>query len=388
MELIIVNNPTTEKAFIQLPVRLYKNDPNWIRPLDQDIQAVFDPQKNPTFQYGECIRWVLQDQGRVVGRVAAFFDRRITEKDNLQPTGGMGFFECEQNKTYAFALMDACRDWLQAKGMEAMDGPVNFGDRSRWWGLLVEGFAEPNYCSNYNPPYYQQFFEEYGFQNYFEQYTYHVVIRETQLSDIFYEKAQRLLKNGSYSFKHISKQNLAQHFSDFREVYNKSWDKHAGVAEMSEEEMTQVMNQLKPVIDERLVWFAYYQNQPIAFMVMIPELNQLFKYVNGKLDAWGIVKFLFHRWRGSCKKVLGMVIGVLPRFHGRGVESAMIAEFSHLAYDKKFPYREMEFNWVGDFLPAMSHVYESIGCTVSKKQITYRKLFDPTKPFQRHPVIK
>ncbi len=98
MELIIVNNPTTEKAFIQLPVRLYKNDPNWIRPLDQDIQAVFDPQKNPNFQYGECIRWVLQDQGRVVGRVAAFFDRRITEKDNLQPTGGMGFFECVDNQ--------------------------------------------------------------------------------------------------------------------------------------------------------------------------------------------------------------------------------------------------------------------------------------------------
>ncbi len=377
------------KEFLHLPLKIYQNDPNWIRPLDKDIEVVFDPSKNPCFEHGECIRWILQNkQGATIGRLAAFYDQRTMHKDNDQPTGGIGFFECIDDQEAAFFLFDQAKKWLESKGMEAMDGPVNFGDRSRWWGLLVDGFHEPNYCVPYHPAYYQKFFEDYGFKDYFQQYTYRRLIDGPKLGETFYAKAERLLKKKDYTFKHIEKKNLNQYVEDFRTVYNASWVKHAGVAEMSSEEAHAVLHELKPVLDERIIWFAYYNEQPIAFMVMIPELNQLFKHVNGKLNLMGKLKFLYHKWRGHCRKILGLVIGVLPRFQGRGVESALVAQFSYVAYSETFPYDELEFNWVGDFNPAMMHVYSSLEAEIYKTHITYRKLFDPEQAFKRHPVLK
>lgn len=391
MKLIVVEDKdlSARKDFLHLPLKIYKKDPNWIRPLDKDIESVFDRQINPCFQFGDCIRWILHnEQGECIGRVAAFYDSRKANAGNEQPTGGMGFFECINDQKAAFMLFDASKNWLQSKGMEAMDGPVNFGDRSRWWGLLVDGFDPPNYCVPFNPGYYKALFEAYGFKDYFQQYTYRRYVDGPHLGQKFYEKAERLLKNKSYAFKHIEIKNLNKYAEDFRTIYNASWVKHEGVSEMSSEEVKELLHKLKPVLDERLIWFVYYNEQPIAFMVMIPELNQFFKYVNGKLDVLGKLKFIYHKWRGSCKKILGLVIGVLPRFQGRGLESAMIAEFSPVAYAQNFPYKELEFNWVGDFLPAMMHVYESLEAVIVKTHITYRKLFDENREFKRHPVIK
>lgn len=391
MKLIEVtpNNKAAEKAFLELPLKIYKDDPGWIRPLDKDVKAVFDPQENPCFKHGKLIRWILQDaKGETIGRVAAFYDERTANNGNEQPTGGMGFFDCINNQEAAFKLFDACKEWNEAQGMEAMDGPINFGDRGRWWGLLVDGFKAPNYCTNYNPPYYQAFFEAYGFKDYFQQYTYHNRIDGPHLADKFYQKAERIKRNKSYKIKHIEIKNIVSYAEDFRKIYNASWVKHAGVAEMSAEETKALLKQLSPVLDERLIWFAYYNDTPIAFIVMLPELNQLFKHVNGKMNLIGKLKFMYHKWRGTSRKILGLVVGVLPRFHGRGLESAMIAEFSKVAYDKNFPYEELEFNWIGDFHPTMMHVYEELQSTISKTHITYRKLFDETKEFKRHPVIK
>jgi hypothetical protein len=391
MKLIQVQDQdkSAQKEFLHLPLKIYKNDPNWIRPLDSDIESVFSRISNPSFQFGDCIRWILQDEkGETIGRVAAFYDSRTSLAGNEQATGGMGFFECINDSKAAFILMDACKDWLKSKGMEAMDGPVNFGDRSRWWGLLVDGFDPPNYCVPYNPKYYKTFFESYGFQDYFQQYTYRRFVDGPLLGEKFYEKYERIKKNPSYKFEHIQKKNLSKYAEDFRTIYNASWVKHEGVSEMTPEETQSLLKKLKPVIDEKIIWFTYYNDQPIAFMVMIPELNQLFKHVSGKMNWWGKLKFIYHLWNKSCNKILGLVIGVMPRFHGRGLESAMIAEFSKVAYSKHFQYKELEFNWVGDFLPAMMHVYESLEASIAKTHITYRKLFDETKEFKRHPVIK
>ena len=162
------------KAFLMLPVRLYKDVKEWIRPLDQSIENVFDPQKNAAFRDGVCIRWILKNERKqVIGRVAAFIDYG-SANHNEQPTGGLGFFECENDQLAANMLFDACKNWLMSKGMQAMDGPINFGERNSWWGLLVEVYdIEPTFEMYYHFPYYRQLFEAYGFQNYINQYTYH-----------------------------------------------------------------------------------------------------------------------------------------------------------------------------------------------------------------------
>jgi len=135
------------RQFLDLPRRLYKGDPNWVCPPDVEIEKRFDPASNDLLAHGEAIRWLLRDErGTVVGRLAAFYNPQSAATYE-QPTGGCGFFECVDDKAASRVLFDAARDWLRSKGMEAMDGPINFGDRSDFWGVLVEGFTAPLYLN-------------------------------------------------------------------------------------------------------------------------------------------------------------------------------------------------------------------------------------------------
>ena len=398
MQLIEVKTPKHRREFLEFPARLYKSDPHWIRPMDQDIEKVFDPKRNTFFGHGECTRWLLQnEQSQTIGRVAAFINHEATIKawtlpDGTTqydpPTGGMGFFECINDRQAAFLLFDTCKNWLQARGMEAMDGPINFGERDQWWGLLTDGFLPPNYGMFYHFPYYKDFFESYGFGEYFKQYTYYRTVM-APLHPVVFARAERIRSNPDYTFGHIKKNNLAKYTEDFRIIYNKAWDKiKTNTPDMTREQSQNLMKQLKPVIDEKLIWFAYYKGDPVAFFVMLPELNQVFRYLNGKLDFIGKLKFLWHQWRGTCRKMFGVVFGVVPEHQGKAVEAAIVMAARDLIQDHYHRYDDLEMNWIGDFNPPMMKLIELMGGKIIKTHITYRKLFDDNKPFERHPILK
>ncbi|MER2999425.1 hypothetical protein [Pontibacter populi] len=388
MQLIEVNTPALENAFLQVQIDLYKKDKNYIRPLDKDVLGVFDPKKNRLLRDGEAIRWVLKDdKGKLIGRVAAFINPK-TSKAGDQPTGGMGFFDCIDDQEAANMLLDACKNWLQERGMEAMDGPINLGDRDKWWGLLIDGFTPPNYGMHYNYPYYQRLLENYGFGLYFNQYTYHRMVNDP-IPEKYREKAKQIIANPAYRFEHMDIKNLPKYTEDFRTVYNKGWAKHEGVKPMTETQAATVMRTLKPVIDEKIMWFAYYENEPVGFFIAIPELNSLFRYVNGKMDLWGKLKFIFHKWRGACKTMYGIVFGITPEHQGKGVESAMVVEAGKLIQgNSSIPYVDLQMNWIGDFNPKMMNLVENLGSRIYKTHGTFRYLFDRTKEFKRMPIIK
>jgi hypothetical protein len=389
MKLIEVSSPAHIREFHRLPVRLYQNEPHWIRPLDKDIEAVFDPQANKTFRHGECIRWILQDaQGQTIGRIAAFVDQKRAKKGNKQPTGGVGFFDCIDSQEAANRLFDAGKEWLQARGMEAMDGPINFGERDRWWGLLVEGFQlPPNYCMPYNFPYYRTLFENYGFQLYFKQFTYGRPIMDPVVERVR-EKAALIAQDPNYRFMHLRKSQIEKFTQDFRTIYNQAWAKHGGVPEMSSLQATNIMKQLKPVMDEKVMWFGYHQDRPIAFFIMIPELNQSFQHLNGQFNLLRKLQFLwYHRFRKQNRKVLGLVFGVVPEFQGKGVDGGLVAAVRHMVQEEYRRYDYLEMNWIGDFNPKMMVVANQVGGTIVKTHYTYRYLFDRTLPFERMPII-
>ena len=398
MQLLEVGaNPAHQREFLQLPVRLYKHDACWIRPLDTDIADVFDPRKNQIFQNGVCIRWLLKtDSDETIGRVAAFVNRKTATVGNDQPTGGMGFFECIDDQSAAFRLFDACRDWLKQQGMEAMDGPINFGDRDRWWGLLVDGFdKEPSYGMPYTKPYYIPFFEQYGFRDYFQQHTFYMPIFESGVRSTVHpsvmERAMRILNNPDYEFRHIEKSNLEKYAEDFRVIYNAAWANNLNTGEMTPDRAQAIMKRMKPIIDEDLMWFGYHgpEKQPVAFFISLPELNQYFKHVNGKLNLLGKLKFLYHKLRRTNDQAFGVIFGVIPTFQGRGIESAIGIKFPQSTWHKKnFQYKHLELNWVGDFNPKMMRYTKIfLGATPLKRFITYRCLFDQTQEFKRHPLI-
>ncbi|GJM28514.1 MAG: hypothetical protein DHS20C17_11490 [Cyclobacteriaceae bacterium] len=387
MQLLAVNTPHTQKEFLELPIRLYKDDKYWIRPLDKDIENVFDPKTNKTFRKGSLERWIVVDgKGETVGRVAAFVNEKSKNKGNDQPTGGMGFFESINDQQVAFTLFDACKHWLEQKGLEAMDGPINFGDRDKWWGLLVDGFEiEPNYLQHYNFPYYQDLFEAYGFKTYFKQFTYGRKTRDP-LSPKLAAKAEKLNRDKAYSFRYMRLKELEKYTEDFRIIYNQAWGGH-GVPDMTRAQARSIIRQLKPIIDEKIVWFGYYNQDPIAFFIMLPEVNQIFKYLNGKLDLLGKLKFVWHKWRKTCNKMFGLVFGIVPAHQGKGVEGSLIMAARQMVQDDYHRYEDFEMNWIGDFNPKMLRVADQVGGHIAKTHITYRKLFDETKEFKRHPFI-
>lgn len=389
MNIVEVNNKSTVQEFISLPVRLYKKETKWIRPLDKDIESVFDPKKNKAFRNGECIRWILKnDKGETIGRIAAFVNKKTVNKDNDQPTGGLGFFECINDQTAANLLFDTGKSWLEKEGMEAMDGPINFGERDKWWGCLADGYEiEPNYNCNYNFPYYNNLFESYGFQTYFKQFTFGRKVRDP-FSEKLMQKGEKIMsdKDSGYSFEHLKLKNLDKYTEDFRVVYNKAWARHKGVSKMTSLQAKAIMKQMKPIIDEKIIWFGYHSGEPVAFYINLPEVNQIFKYVNGKLDLIGKLKFVYHKWRKSCNKMIGLVFGITPEHQGKGVEGALVLATAQMVQKDYQRYDDMEMNWIGDFNPKMIRVVEQVGGDIVKTHITYRKLFDESKPFKRCPI--
>jgi GNAT superfamily N-acetyltransferase len=388
MQITEVKDSKTAQQFINVPVQLFKNNPVWIRPLDKDIHEVFDKQKNKAFRFGEAIRWIMTDDaGNLTGRIAAFVNSKYKTKGDEGPVGGIGFFDCTDNQEAARLLLDTAKEWLQQKGMYAMDGPINFGERDRWWGMVTEGFHAPLYCMNFNPPYYVQLFENYGFQNFFNQVCFGFD-PEKKLSDKIFQRHQQVEADGNFSFKTIKKDQLEKFAADFSIIYNKAWAGHGGLKQMNKEQVLLLFKKMKPVMDERIVYFAYYKNEPIALFLNIPDLNHYFKHMDGKFGLLQKLKFLWMQKFNPSKKFYGIIFGVVPEWQGKGIDAYLIGECSKIIQVPSKPYTEYEMQWIGDFNPKMINVAENFGDTFrSRNLVTWRYIFDRTKEFKRHPVL-
>ncbi len=388
MQLIQVDNNTAAKAFIQVPVHLYKNDPTWIRPLDKDMEEVFDPKKNKAFRHGEAVRWILQDgRGNSIGRIAAFVNNKYKNKGDDVPAGGIGFFECFNSLEAASLLLDTAKEWLQQKGMQAMDGPINFGERDRWWGLVTAGFIPPLYCMNYNPPYYKTLFEAYGFLPFYQQHCFGLDPKKL-LTPKMFERHAGFKNNPDFTAVYFKKNQLEKFAADFTTVYNKAWAGHGGLKQMALPQVITQFKNMKPVMDERIIWFAYHKTEPIAMFVNLPDLNQWFKYLDGKFGLLQKLQFLWHKQFTKNNKFTGLVFGVVPEWQGKGVDAFIVVESARLIQTPAIPYTQYEMQWIGDFNPKMINIAQTLGETFKSRQLTtYRYLFDRTKEFKRHPVL-
>lgn len=386
MQLSPVSDTTSAREFLKVPLIIYKDDPHFIQPLDKDINDVFDPKKNKAFRFGECQRWLLKDEdGNLIGRIAAFVYKKYKNKGDEQKTGGIGFFECIDNQEAADMLFDVSKHWLLQRGMEAMDGPINFGERDRWWGLVVKGFKPPIYLMNYNLPYYQKLFENYGFKNFYNQICWHMFV-DTQLNDKFMEQAEKYNGLPEFSAVHVKKNNLKKFADDFCQVYNNAWSKHEGNKQMNKEVAFKMFKSMKPVIDEKLIWFVYHKDEPIAFWINLPELNQIFKHFHGRFGLIEKLRLLWLKRKGINHKFTGIVFGVTPEYQGRGIDYYMIAEGAKVIKTKT-KYDELELQWQGDFNPRILNMSKHIGGEHSRVLTTYRYLFDRAKEFKRHPIL-
>ncbi len=385
IRLIEVSEKEHVTQFLNLPKVIYATDKNWIRPLDKDIESVFDPSKNSFHTHGIITRWIAMCGATCVGKVAAFVNFR-TSSTFKQPTGGMGFFECINSQEVAFKLFDTCQNWLKQYQIEAMDGPINFGENNAWWGLVVDGYEPPLYRNNYNPPYYKQFFENYGFQKYFEQY-YYTFDFKSGLAPRYYEFGKRLAQRDEFQCKNVDLSNIEKYAGDFREVYNCGWKTHDNFKAMTIKRAISLFKTMKPVIDRDLIWFLYHQSKPIGFIIMIPELNRLLRnFRDGKFGLIEKLQLKIGLTMKMCKVAYGSVIGFVPEFQNKGLEALLF----YRIHQKLVPtgkYETLKIGWAGDFNPRVVNLYRKLGFKLVQTAVTYRYLFNPMMPFERAPII-
>ncbi len=376
MKLVEVRDKKGVKDFTKIPFFIYKNDPNWVPHITQEIEEVFDRKRNPYFKHGDCIRWVLyDDKNNPIGRVAAFINDK-TAHTFEQPTGGMGFFECIDNKEAALVLFEACKNWLTGKGMKAMDGPINFGEKDRYWGLLSDGRERPAiYTMNHHPDYYHALFKDYGFANNYEQIVYYRKVQDPPHPRLV-GLADRVMRDTNYRFETLKKNQGEKYAEDFRNIYNKAWKaERTDFEELTKERAREIMRKLKPVLDEDICWFAYHKDIPVGVFIAIPELNEIFKYVHGNLNLVGKLKFLWYKKTKGCHTMMGIVFGIIPEFQGKGIEAAIFNELGKVIQPKKV-YENILINWIGSFNEKMIHLLVALLQVVPyKKFITYRKVF-------------
>ncbi len=372
MEIKEVTTKKDRQDFLNAAREIYRNDPIWVCPLDQDIEAVFDPRQNSFHAHGRITRWVLKDNGKLIGRVAAFVD---DQKAWLQqpPTGGMGFFECINSYEAAVLLFEQCVAWLKEQGMGAMDGPINFGENDTFWGLLVEGFTHPSFGMAYNPPYYYEFFTRFGFDVLYEQLTNHLDVNKP-FPERFTKIAEWVSKKPGYTFEHLQVKHLDKYAADFMEIYNDAWRDFKNFVPITKAAILDSFRKMKPILDEKLIWFVYINGEPASFTVILPDANQIIKPLNGKLGWLEKLKFLYYRYKGV-SRMRAIVMGTKQAYQKHGLESALFIKLKEYVLPLN-QYKELELSWVGDFNEKMLAIHAATGAVPGKKHLTLRKLFN------------
>jgi len=387
MDIILVNDKASIRVFHELPIRLYSNDKNWVAPLRMMIEDIFNPLKNTGFMHGDARRWLVKDGELLIGRIAAFYDRSKIDEGNEQ-VGCIGFFECENNQDAADLLFDTAREWLKSEGFTAMDGPVNFGGNFFNWGLLTDGYVQQGFGMQYNPPYYRQLFGAYGFKTYYQQFSYHLDITSADLPERFWKIAEWVARKPDFHYKTFSFQEQERCVNDFMSIYEQAWSKHTNYKPIARKDLMALIRDAKMVLEEEFIWYVYYKDEPIAFFMMIPDLNQILaRLKNGKLTFLNILKLLYYKQKREMTRCRVLVMGVTPKFQGTGIESGIFWQLKQVMLRKPW-YKEIELSWVGDFNPKMISLFKSVGGQYAKTHETLRYLFDQSRPFERLPIIE
>jgi len=369
MKIKEVNSHNEMFDFVNVHKTIYKDNKEWICPLEKDILKIFDRNDNIYYKNGDAKQWILTNsEGQSIGRIAAFFDRNHFKSE--EHTGGIGFYECIDDLNASKLLFATAFDWLKKHDVDTVTGPINFGEKNAFWGLMVKGYKNPSYKENFNWPYYENQYLAAGFVKATEQTTSEITYKDFDF-ERFKKLSERVMKNPDYTFEHFKNSKIKKFAADFTEIYNQAWEHRPDFFAMTDQRIMAELKQLKPIIMEDAIWFAYANGKPIGFYVSVIDVNQIFKQVNGKLNWLGMVKFIWYKNFGQVNRIRGEVFGIIPAYQEKGIESGMIISL-YDAMQKHHKINASELGWIGDFNPKMHGLFEKLGAKTTKVHRTYK----------------
>lgn len=353
---------------------VYRGNKQYVYPLRRDIEAILSD-KNKACDGDNLRMWVvLEDGKRPVGRLAAFIDKSRNEDLDI-PVGGIGFFESIDDDQVAELLFSTAEDWLRSEGMQAVDGPINFGERDKFWGLLTRGWYRPVYQETYNPPYYQRMFVDQGYQPHEQCLTMRGVVsqfpgeRLGKLAGVVREKY------GLYT-KQIDKNNLGKSAEDFAFAYNSAFSHWPYFKPLTGADILPTFKQMKPIMDPHLTSLAYDKNdEPIGMAGLIPDINCFMSGINGKLDWKGLPLFMwrlkFQKQPRNCK---GVAFGIVEKYQRMGVYPLMVDQmFQSGNKHNSRTYRYVDLATIRGHNEVMVKTCEKMGTKIHRVHIAYRK---------------
>ena len=356
MDVVSVVSRKDLSRFIRFPHQVYRDDPNWVAPLDSDEQTRLTPRKNPYFEHAEAAYFMARDGGRDVGRIAASIDRNY-DAYHEERQAAFGFLEAETAGATA-ALLGAAERWGKERGARVLRGPMNFTTNDDC-GLLIRGFEQPpTILMPYNPPTYPQWVEAAGLTKAKDLFAFKVPIPETPATEI--AQVTRIARKARDRYRVRVRPMNIKHFDEelqrVKVIYNSAWEKNWAFVPMTEHEIDHMAAQLKPAIVPELALFAEIDGEPVGFALAIPDVNVALKPLRGKLLPFGIVRLLWSLPRIRTLRL--MALGVKAGFRRRGIDAALVHQAA--VASKKKGYVWCEVGWTLEDNDLINRLIEAV----------------------------
>src|SRR5437868_588123 len=303
-----------KKAFVDFAWEVYNDDPAWVPPLKDEVHGLITPGKNPWFEHARAQLWLAERGGKTVGRISAQVDE-LVQRHMGQGTGQWGMFEMLDGEAAA-ALIATAEDWLRAQGMTMALGPISL---SIWDepGLEIEGFDEPpTAMMGHHRPEYQAWIETAGYSKAKDLLSYEVDI--AHWND---PKINRLIaageRNKRIRIRMVDKSRFKEEARLILNLLNDAWSNNWGYVPLTEAEIAYAGKKLKPIIFKELVRIAEVDGEPVAFMLTIPDINELIKDLNGELFPFNFIKLLWRLRKPRTRRLRVPLVGVAKQLHHR-----------------------------------------------------------------------
>lgn len=370
IKIVPITSKSQENDFIRFPWKIYKGNQYWVPPLISDMKKMLK-KDFPFYEYGTLQLFLAYKNDELVGRIGASLNP-LYEQHHEKNVGFFGFFECINDQEVANELFKAADEWLRSKGMTKVHGPTSPSSTYEY-GLLVEGFDDsPRIMMVYNPPYYQQLIENYGFQKVKQLYAYKMTAEGVMANEKLRRGVEIAKKRYNIRIQPIDIPNLKEEVKKIKYVYNEAWENNWGHVPFTEREIDMIAYSIKPVADRSLIFFTYINEELAGLVVAVRDINYIIKKIDGKLFPFGWYHLLFNKkLRNQIEWMRVILLGLLPKYRGKAIDAVMYYELIRASLELGCKYGEG--SWILEDNEMMNRGMEAVNGEIYKRYNVYER---------------
>lgn len=370
VRIVPVERRTDLKTFVNLPWKIYRNDPNWVPPLKKSVLRLLDKEQHPFWKSAEQLLLLAYHGSEPVGRIAGIVDRNYNNF-HKSGMGAWGFFECVNDQETARALFERVEEWVCDQGMTFLRGPLNPSTNYEI-GMLYEGFEHrPTFMMPYNPPYYNDLVEAAGFRKEKDLLSF-IVDNSWRPPEWMQRLAQRIKEERHLTVRCADPDQLEREMAIIKSVYDESWNQNWGYVPMSDEEAMEFARDLKLIADPELISIISYKDEPVAVTLVVPDINPLLKRFKGNIGLLGPIRYLLYR--KEINGMRGLLFGIKRQYRQLGIPFVALDYLFNVVL-KSQRYFYLELGWNLEDNDAINMLEKEGGARPFKKYRVYRKSF-------------